>query len=93
MAASLTPRERAVVDKLIEHGTIGLVAYHLGVAESTVKNHLVAARRKYGSVSTVQLVAAYAVEGLVWPDRERRVSDDRRRHERRSGSDRRGAVR
>lgn len=57
---ALTPRERAVAHLAALGKPSKLVAYELGLAESTVATHLAAALRKLGCASRVELVRTLA---------------------------------
>ena len=64
MASTVSDRERVVA----EHAALGksnkLIAYELGIAESTVATHLSAVRRKVGARSRVELIGNGVSLGL-----------------------------
>jgi len=53
----LTPRERQVLQRVACGDSLAQVASSLGVSVSTVNQHLIAARRKYGVRSSAEAVA------------------------------------
>lgn len=61
----MTARQRAVLVAYCEAGSVAAAAHQLGVAESTVKNHLADLRRRCGFSSTAQAV------WHLWPDLRR----------------------
>lgn len=67
MAESLTDREAQVVAIVVEGGTNRRVAEALGISIRTVENHLVAAYRKLGIRTRVQLVASSGVTEATCP--------------------------
>ena len=57
--ASLTEKQRAVLDLLVQHQTSKEIARNLGISPYTVDQRIAAARRKFGVGSRGTLAAAY----------------------------------
>jgi DNA-binding CsgD family transcriptional regulator len=57
VSASLTPRQRDVVSRLLRGGRVASIAAELYVSESTVRNHLTAVYRQFGVHSQAELLA------------------------------------
>lgn len=88
----LTPREREVLDAIIQYGLYKEVAYQLSCTEQTVKNHISSILRKTGRDKILQVCVEYALwkRNSTWPTVDRRSAFSRRSgRERRSGTDRR----
>lgn len=58
MAVRLTPRERQLVDAILDGVDNREIAQRLGVKEQTVKNQLTALYRKTGASSRLELALA-----------------------------------
>lgn len=55
----LTPAETNVMDSMVEHGQITLVAGDLGLAYDTVQQHVWHARKKMGAPNVVRASVAW----------------------------------
>jgi DNA-binding NarL/FixJ family response regulator len=56
VALRLTPREREIVDAMLEAASNKVIAARLGISEQSVKNRLTALYRKLGVASRLELV-------------------------------------
>jgi two-component system CheB/CheR fusion protein len=56
LIAALTPRERQVMDLVIEGKPNKQIAHVLGISQRTVENHRAAMMRKFGARSLSQLI-------------------------------------
>ena len=82
--ASLTPKERAYLVAILEHGSIGYAALHQGVQRKTVREAMIRVRAKLDCDTTLQAAVVY--------DRwVRAQSGERRVGERRQGDRRKAA--
>jgi len=63
----LTPRELEVLDQLSTGVPVKRIAFDLGLAETTVRNHVRAVLRKLGCHSQLEAVARARRTGLVQP--------------------------
>lgn len=55
--ATLSPRELDIVAEIATGDSYKQIAYRMGIAEQTVKNHVAKARQKLGATSTIDLMA------------------------------------
>lgn len=55
-AVKLTPRERQIVDAILDAASNKAIAARLGITEQSVKNRLTALYRKIGVTSRLELV-------------------------------------
>ncbi|WP_159460181.1 LuxR C-terminal-related transcriptional regulator [Tistlia consotensis] len=62
---ALTPREREVLDLILEGTPNKLIAYRLEISEPTVKLHLRGLFRKFSAANRTQLVAEAMAAGFV----------------------------
>lgn len=60
----LTPRERQVIDAVIETGYCTLAAVRLGMSVKTIECHMQRIREKYDVLSNYQLIAAHVAAQL-----------------------------
>jgi two-component system, NarL family, nitrate/nitrite response regulator NarL len=67
VSAELTPRQREIMDGMVEGLTNAQIADRLGISPSTVTNHIADVRRKLGLHNRVQLAVWAARHGLDPP--------------------------
>lgn len=61
----LTPRERTILEYLIQGETQGSIAFSLGITERIVNRHVSSIRKKTETKSTVAAVAVAIKRGLI----------------------------
>lgn len=54
---NLTPKEKIILERLLEGDTNKIIAYELGISPETVKSHAKSIFRKYNVSSRVQLLS------------------------------------
>lgn len=74
----LTPRQREVLDRLVEGESEKEIAYALGVSAHTAHDHVKAIHRAFGARSRGELLAAVAKRVKNATPRTRLVAEDRR---------------
>lgn len=63
----LTPREREIIERKLAGDTNKRAAFHLGIKEQTVKNHISVILTKTGAPNTVALAAEYVRQTISPP--------------------------